>query len=100
MPFPRLLSGKERQMSQAVAAARTKRWPERHVAREYGVNRQTLRNRLAGMEAQEDAHRMEQRLTPEQEDFLVEWILEQDECGCAPSHERVRELATKILVNS
>jgi hypothetical protein len=36
-------------------------------------------------------------LTPEQEEFLVEWILDEDLRAQPPSHNRVREMATRIL---
>jgi hypothetical protein len=43
------------------------------------------------------AHEQQQRLTPAQEEFLTEWILEQDLQGFAPSHIHVREMAARIL---
>jgi hypothetical protein len=47
------------------------------------------------------AHEQQQRLTPAQEEFLTEWILEQDLQGYAPSYTRVREMAARILrINS
>ncbi|PZD36703.1 transposase-like protein, partial [Pyrenophora tritici-repentis] len=38
-----------------------------------------------------------QRLTPEQEDFLVQWILEEEARAFPPSHARAREMANRIL---
>jgi hypothetical protein len=39
------------------------------------------------------AHYRQQRLTPEQEDFLVKWILEEDTRSQPPSHAHVGEMA-------
>jgi hypothetical protein len=36
-------------------------------------------------------------LTPDQEEFLVQWILEEDARAFPPSHARAREMANRIL---
>ena len=36
-------------------------------------------------------------MTPEQEEFLVRWILEEDARAFPPSHARAREMANRIL---
>ena len=59
--------------------------------------RSTLQERLNGRQPNAIAHSNQQRLTPEQERFLVEWILEEDSRAQTPSHPRVREMATRIL---
>jgi hypothetical protein len=43
------------------------------------------------------AHQQQQRLTLEQEAFLVDWILDEDSRAQPPSHPRVREMATRLL---
>lgn len=69
----------------------------RATAKAYGLPRSTLADRIAGSTTRATAHQFQQRLTPEQEEFLVEWILEEEARGYAPSHPRVREMASRIL---
>jgi hypothetical protein len=69
----------------------------RQAAKAYDVPRSTLADRQHGKLPRSAAHEQQQRLTPTQEEFLTEWILEQDLQGCAPSHTRVREMAVRIL---
>ncbi|KAF1931809.1 uncharacterized protein M421DRAFT_27377, partial [Didymella exigua CBS 183.55] len=44
----------------------------------HGVARSTLQGRRAGQQPHTIAHSNQQRLTPEQEAFLIDWILEED----------------------
>src|SRR5271156_4109132 len=69
----------------------------RQAAKAYNVPRSTLADRQHGKPLRSAAHEQQQRLTPAQEEFLTEWILEQDLQGYAPSHTRVREMAARIL---
>jgi hypothetical protein len=69
----------------------------RQAAQAYGVPRSTLANRQNGKPPRSVAHEQQQRLTPAQEEFFTEWILEQDLQGYAPSYTRVREMAARIL---
>ncbi|UPX14071.1 uncharacterized protein EKO05_0004563 [Ascochyta rabiei] len=70
---------------------------QRQAAKAYGVPRSTIQERLSGRQPNAIAHHQQQRLTPEQEQFLVNWILEEDSRAQPPSHPRVREMATLIL---
>jgi len=70
---------------------------QRKAAAAYGVPRTSLQARLAGHATHAIAHQHQQRLTPEQEDFVVDWIIEEDSRARPPSHARVREMATQIL---
>jgi hypothetical protein len=70
---------------------------QRKAAKAWGVPRSTLQERINGRQPNAIAHSNQQRLTPEQERFLVEWILEEDSRAQPPSHPRVREMATRIL---
>jgi hypothetical protein len=70
---------------------------QRAAARAYGIPQSTLSTRIHGTKSRRTAHADQQRLTPEQESFLVDWILEQDMHGYPPSHERAREMAIRIL---
>ena len=70
---------------------------QRAAARAYGIAPSTLNDRLNGAASRAIAHQYEQRLTPEQEQFLVEWILEEHARGYPPPHARAREMANRIL---
>ena len=67
------------------------------AARAYGVPPSTFHDRMGGKQPRRIAHQHEQRLTPTQEDFLTNWVLEQDLQGFAPSHTRLREMAARII---
>jgi hypothetical protein len=70
---------------------------QRAAAKAYGVPRTTFQDRLKGKPNRATAHQHQQRLSPEQEEFLVQWILDEDARACPPSHARAREMATQIL---
>jgi hypothetical protein len=70
---------------------------QRAAARAWGVPRSTLQDRLSGHLPHAIAHQRQQRLSPEQEEFLVDWILDEDLRAQPPSHARVREMAARIL---
>ena len=70
---------------------------QRAAAKAYGIPRSTLQERLRGRTSSALSHQHQQRLTPLQEDFLVEWILEEDARGYPPPHARAREMANRIL---
>jgi hypothetical protein len=56
-----------------------------------------LQDRLKGATNRATSHQHQQRLSPEQEEFLVQWILEEDARACPPSRDRAREIAILIL---
>ena len=68
----------------------------RATALAYGVERTTLTRRLDGGLPRNKGHSSQQLLSPEQEDILVTWILEKERLGHPPTHQRIREYATKI----
>jgi len=70
---------------------------QRAAAKAYGIPRTTLQDRLKGATDRVSGHQHQQRLSPEQEESLVEWILNEDARACPPSHARVREMADRIL---
>lgn len=70
---------------------------QRKAANAHGIARSTLQERLNGRQCHAVAHQNQQRLTPEQEDFLADWILSEDLSGRPPSRVCVREMATCIL---
>ena len=69
----------------------------RQAGKAYGVAESTLRGRRAGQQRHAIAHQQQQRLTPEQEEFLVDWIIDEDTLARPPSHGRVRDMAIRIL---
>ena len=70
---------------------------QRKAAKAYGVPRSSLQSRLAGRQTHAIAHQHQQRLTPDQEQFLVEWIIDEDSRAQPPTHTCVREMATWLL---
>jgi Tc5 transposase DNA-binding domain len=69
----------------------------RHCSEITGVNRQTLSARLAGGKSQQAAQEIRQKLSPELEKELVEWIILEDRAGNAPGYARVRAMAEEML---
>ena len=69
----------------------------RAAARAYNIPRSTLQHRLAGTTTSAISHHDQQRLSPAQEEFLTEWILEEGARGYPPTIPRVREMANRIL---
>jgi hypothetical protein len=69
----------------------------RAASKAWGVPRSTLQGRLAGRQSHAIAHQHQQRLSPEQEEELVKWILDEDLRAHAPSHARLREMAISVL---
>jgi len=59
--------------------------------------RSTLQERIKGRKNARESHADQQRLAPKQEEFLVEWIVEEDQRGYPPSHSRAREMAARVL---
>ncbi|KAG0132722.1 DDE superfamily endonuclease-domain-containing protein [Tuber indicum] len=70
---------------------------ERKATKENGISRSTLQSRRACRLSTQAGHHHQQRLSPDQERLLCDWIIEQEERGYAPSHSRTREMATLIL---
>ena len=70
---------------------------QRAAAKAYGIPPPTLSSRIRGATDSRTSHQHQQRLTPLQEEFLADWILEEDARACPPSHARAREMANRIL---
>jgi hypothetical protein len=62
----------------------------------FDIPRTTLQARRSGASLANASHH-QQRLSPEQENILSDWIIDQEASGYAPSHARVREIATLML---
>ena len=70
---------------------------ERKAAKEYGVPHSTLQDGHSGGSTAHSGHHHQQRLFPDQDTCLCDWIIDQEACGYAPSHTRTREMATLML---
>ena len=70
---------------------------QRSAAKAYNIPQATFSARIRGIQNSQTSHVYQQRLTPEQEDYLVQWILEEDARAFPPSHARTREMASRIL---
>jgi hypothetical protein len=69
----------------------------RHCEEKTGVCRQTISGRLAGQKPHNIAHSEHQKLTPELEIELVEWVILEDRAGNAPGYARLRAMAEEML---
>jgi len=58
------------------------------AAAAYNIPRSTFIDRINGRTNARASHANQQRLTPLQEKFLANWILEEDARGYPPSHAR------------
>lgn len=70
---------------------------QRQAAKAYGIPRSTLQSRQAGSQPSTAAHAHQQRLTPAEEEFLADWILEEASRVSPPSPARAREMAARVL---
>jgi hypothetical protein len=92
------MAQRELQIELALQAIRTGEVNSIRAAhRAYNIPESTLRARLNGTTNRRTAHQYRKRLSIQQEEFLVDWILEQESQGFPPSHARCREMATRIL---
>lgn len=89
---------REEDLQRAIAALKAGEFTsKREAARVFGVPRQTLLDRINGKVTRREAQSYLQNLTPSEEEFLVEWIIDEDSLGRVPTHRRVREMAARVL---
>ncbi|KAL8296578.1 hypothetical protein RB600_001864 [Gaeumannomyces tritici] len=86
----------EEDVERAFAAVRT-RGGIRRAARLYGIPEATLRKRIKGALPIRQSQEGYQRIPPEQEKRLANWILLQDSLGLPPTHAEIRFFAEEIL---
>jgi hypothetical protein len=92
------MAQRELQIELALQAIRTGEVNSIRAAhRAYNIPESTLRARLNGTTNRRTAHQYRKRLSTRQEEFLIDWILEQETQGFPPSHARTREMATRII---
>lgn len=63
------------------------------AVRAYNIHPNTLRGRLQGQESLSELRNRAHRLSLQQEDVLISWIISLDIRGAAPRPSRVREIA-------
>jgi hypothetical protein len=92
------MNPREESLMRALNSYNNNEFPSiRATARAHVVSESTLRSRINGTTNRRAAHAHEQRLSSQQGEFLIEWILEQEAQGFPPSYARAREMATRIL---
>jgi hypothetical protein len=69
----------------------------RGSAQTFAVPRTTLRHRRAGMPARRDCQPNSKKLTQLEEEVIVNYILDLDTRGFAPTYAAVRDMADKLL---
>jgi hypothetical protein len=72
----------------------------RAAAAAYGVGHAQLGRRRRGQKNRVESHADQQKLSPTQENLLVQWILEAELAGHAFSHGQIREMASIINKSS
>ena len=65
----------------------------RSAAKNYGVPRQTLSDRILGRQTHQDASEDHQRLSKASENRIADYILKQEAAGLPFTHAQVRMLA-------
>jgi hypothetical protein len=70
---------------------------ERCAASVYNVSRTTLRRRLDGVPARRDCQPNSKKLTQQEEEVIVKYILDLDLRGFPPTYAAVRDMADKLL---
>lgn len=66
------------------------------AAKAYNLAPSTLKARNKKNVNRRDAHAERQLLSPTQEKYLAEWILDQEAIGLAPNHTQLRDMASLI----
>ena len=69
----------------------------REAARVYNVPRTTLQRRLNGHTFRPEQRANSHKLTPNEEESLVRWILSLDQRGAAPRPAHIQEMADILL---
>jgi DDE superfamily endonuclease/Tc5 transposase DNA-binding domain/helix-turn-helix, Psq domain len=86
----------EVELSQALIAV-TNGQSINKASADWGIPKETLRDRLHGTTTHQIGAQRLQRLTPDLENNLVGWILVQEAIGNPPTHAQIRVFAERIL---
>src|SRR5665213_2091485 len=68
----------------------------RAAAKAHDVHRSTLTRRMQGIPSKKIARQEQQLLSGQQEELLVNWIIDLDRTGHAPTHANIREMVALI----
>jgi transposase-like protein len=90
------MADREQLIDNAVAQVRRGRI-QKVVAKQFGVCPSTLSRRRRGHTSHKKAAVGQQRLSPVQENFLVEWSLHEESAGRAPRVQDLRRVAAMLL---
>ena len=89
---------RESAIQQAIADFESGKFKsKRAAANAYGLPFSTFKDRVNGSKPRATAHEKSQRLTPVQEEFLVDWIIDLDSMGLSPTIACTRDMAQRIL---
>ena len=66
------------------------------AAKAYNVSQSTVRDRYHGKPTRQQGHAHRQLLSPVQEKLLVQWALDLELCGQAPTHTQLKTMASVI----
>lgn len=91
---------REQLISSALADMRQTGLSRKKASAKYGIPPSTLHDRAHGAKSKKQSKTRTQRLTPEQESFLVDWILHEEASGRAPSRRQVVRFAQHILIEA
>ena len=72
---------------------------ERAAVRHFDAKRGTLRDRRSGRLPRNKAFQKFQKLSPEEEQYLLAWIQAEDLAGTSPSFSRIRAMANRMYQN-
>ncbi len=68
------------------------------AAKQHGIPKSTLADRIRGRKPTSDAHEGQQRITPGEEAVLLAWVLRLYAWGWPPRIEQIRSIANEILL--
>ena len=91
---------REQLISSALADIRQTGLSRKKASAKYGIPASTLQDRAHGAKTRKQSKIRTQRLTPEQESFLGDWILHEEASGRAPSRRQVVRFAQQILIEA
>jgi len=69
----------------------------RAAAQKWGIPRSTLRNRISGTQNRFAGHEAQMKLSPEQENVVASWVIDEEASGRPPTRRKVSNFAGGIL---
>lgn len=96
-PYGRSKNYEQSQIYDAAFAVTDEGLTPYSAANRFGVPKSTLLKQMKGARPSNEQMQPAQRLSRDQEEDIVKWILRQEKLGYAPSSSFVRSLVTSIL---